>query len=87
LTAGEPLEIAVEMAGILERLDVRYVLGGSLASVTFGEPRATLDVDIAADLQGCDVPAFVTATEREYFVDRAWVEDESQSTPPAAPST
>lgn len=45
LSPADPVAIAVQVAGVLERLGVRYVLGGSLASAAFGEPRATLDVD------------------------------------------
>jgi hypothetical protein len=73
LNAADPVAVAVQMATILERLDVRYVLGGSLASVVFGEPRATLDVDLAADLDSRKVDAFVAAVGPEYFVDSAWV--------------
>lgn len=42
-----PLDVAFDVIEVLDRLDIGYVLGGSLASSTFGEPRATNDVDIA----------------------------------------
>ena len=35
---------------LLEDLQVDYAVGGSLASAHYGEPRATLDADIVADL-------------------------------------
>lgn len=73
MSAADPVAIAVQMAGILEQLAVRYVLGGSLASAAFGEPRATLDVDLAADLDEARVAEFVAAVEGDFFVDDAWV--------------
>lgn len=45
-----PLDVAFDVIEILDRFSVDYVLGGSLASSTFGEPRATNDVDIAVAL-------------------------------------
>jgi len=73
LSPADPVAIAVQVAGILERLGVRYVLGGSLASAAFGEPRATLDVDLAADLGVAQVGAFVDAVRHDFFVDAEWV--------------
>ena len=58
---ADPVAVAVQIASVLRALGVRHILGGSLASVAFGEPRATLDVDIAADLEPSHVDAFVAA--------------------------
>jgi hypothetical protein len=73
VTGSDPVEIAARLATVLEGLGVRYVLGGSLASTTFGEPRATLDVDIAADLRTEHVRPFVAALGRDFVIDEAWV--------------
>ena len=72
----DPIAVAVLVATVLERLGVRYVLGGSLASATFGEPRTTLDVDFAADLEPRHVDPFVAAMTEAFFVDREWVASE-----------
>lgn len=42
-----PLALVVEVAAILDALDIPYALGGSLASSLVGEPRATVDIDLA----------------------------------------
>lgn len=76
MTAADPVSIAIEMGAVFERLGVRYILGGSLASVAFGEPRATLDVDLAADLDATKVAAFLEAVRGEFFVDEQWVAQE-----------
>ena len=44
------LDLAVSMAQLLEQLGVRYVIGGSVASSLVGEPRSTVDIDIAVEL-------------------------------------
>lgn len=47
----EPLDVALLIADVFDRLGVRYSVGGSLASSFSGEPRATLDVDIVVELR------------------------------------
>jgi hypothetical protein len=64
MTKG-PLELVRQVAAILEALDIPYAVGGSMASSLIGEPRSTVDVDIAVRL---DREAAAT------FLDRATVE-------------
>lgn len=61
---------------MLEELDIRYILGGSLASVVHGEPRSTLDVDFAVDLDLAHVDAFLSAVKDDFhaFEDHARAE-------------
>jgi hypothetical protein len=47
----EPIEITLLVIAALERLGIRYLIGGSLASTIYGEPRATRDADILADVR------------------------------------
>lgn len=49
MTAG-PFALVRFMAAIFHELDVTYALGGSLASSIVGEPRSTVDVDMAVRL-------------------------------------
>jgi hypothetical protein len=67
----DPLAVALQFAGILERLGVRYVTAGSLASSLHGEPRSTNDIDFVADLRPRDLAPLV----RELGQDWAWSED------------
>jgi hypothetical protein len=46
MTPIDPLAIAAIVAGILEAVDLRYAIGGSVAASLMGEPRSTLDLDI-----------------------------------------
>jgi hypothetical protein len=40
----------------LERLNIRYFITGAVASIAYGEPRLTNDIDIVADLSERDIP-------------------------------
>jgi hypothetical protein len=75
---GDPLRIAAKLAAIFESMHVRYLLGGSLASSTFGEPRATMDIDMVVDLGPEQVAAFVAAVEGEFFTDPDWLLQETR---------
>jgi len=43
-------QAAADAAALFERLGVPYVLAGGVATIVYGEPRSTLDVDFAAHL-------------------------------------
>ena len=56
------------MGNTFDNLGIEWVLGGSLASSIAGEPRATMDIDMAVRMGRADVDAFVEAVQSEYFV-------------------
>ena len=55
---------------IFERLSIPYSVAGSVASSAHGVARATLDVDLVADLRAEHVDPLVAAISAEYYVDR-----------------
>lgn len=63
------LDIAVLVTGILERLGVRHMVAGSLASSLHGIPRATQDIDIVADLPEDRIEPLVDALADAFYVD------------------
>jgi len=71
----EPIEVTLAVTGVLEHLEVEYVVGGSLATSLHGIPRATLDVDIVADLRMAHLDPFVAALKASFFVDADMVRD------------
>ena len=71
----EAIGVTLRVTAILEKLDVPYLVGGSLASSLHGEPRATQDVDIVADLQLQHVEPFVAALREDFYVDEPAVRD------------
>jgi len=70
-----PLEQVVAVGAILDSLDIAWVLGGSLASSIVGEPRSTMDIDIAVRLPAERVVELVDAVRGEYYVDESMALD------------
>jgi len=66
--APDPVELALILGRIFERLGIRYCVGGSVASSVYGEVRTTLDVDLVAELRQQHVDALVTATKDEFHI-------------------
>jgi hypothetical protein len=53
----------------LERLQLPYMVTGSVATMVYGEPRLTMDVDLVVDLTSDGVLRFVGEfTESEFYV-------------------
>jgi len=63
-----PLDHLVAVGGVLDALGVPWVLGGSLASSLVGEPRATMDIDVAVVLDLGHIDELVAAVEADYYV-------------------
>lgn len=53
-----PGDLLRHTVGVLERLEIPYFITGSTASIAYGEPRFTNDLDIVIDLSMEKVPAF-----------------------------
>jgi len=65
-----PVDLALRIASLLDRLGIPYVLGGSLASSIIGEPRATADIDVAIRMELPDIDRLIDALGAEYYVSR-----------------
>jgi hypothetical protein len=63
------LEVALDVGRRLDALSVTWCVGGSVASSILGEPRATADVDLVADLRGRHVSALFAALVDTYYID------------------
>lgn len=66
--APDPVELALILARVFERLGVSYCIGGSVASSVYGEVRTTLDVDVVAALSERHVDALVAATRDDFYI-------------------
>jgi hypothetical protein len=67
MTKG-PLELVAQVAEMLDDLDIAYALGGSMASSLVGEPRSTVDVDIAIKLENEAGVALLERATTEFYV-------------------
>lgn len=60
----ELLELVVTT---FERLRVPYLVTGSMASMAYGEPRLTNDIDVVAELREAQIPGLLAAFPSEAF--------------------
>lgn len=60
-------ELLRYVAGVLENLGITYMIGGSQASVYYGELRFTQDIDLVTDLKPEHVPALVDRFPADEF--------------------
>ena len=59
------------LVAALEDVGVPYALGGSIASIAYGEPRATLDIDVIASLDADNLAPFCARfPPGDFYLDR-----------------
>jgi hypothetical protein len=73
MNGSDLLAALTPVLGVLARLGVRHFVGGSLASSAHGIARASLDVDVVAELEPLHVGRLVAALQDAYFVDETRV--------------
>jgi len=66
----EPFELLVIISDNFEKLKIPYFITGSIASMTYGEPRFTNDIDMVADIKDWDIPGLLHYfPEEDYYLD------------------
>lgn len=58
-----------QLLSVLDLLEIPFLIGGSVASGSYGLPRQTNDIDILADFRNADLTAFCEAMQREFYLD------------------
>lgn len=67
--SAEAIQVALRVADILEAAGIEYLVGGSIASSTMGEPRSTMDVDFVVRMGEADVAPLVAGLGDEFLAD------------------
>jgi energy-coupling factor transporter ATP-binding protein EcfA2 len=75
LMLTDPISLALDIAVIFNDLCIPYLVGGSVASSLMGEPRATEDVDIVADLTIDKLILLLQALQPRFYVSEDAVRD------------
>lgn len=52
-----------------EQLSIQYYIGGSVASSIYGMARATMDIDIVADIKAFHISKLKQLLEEKYYID------------------
>lgn len=75
MNAGNIFEALEAVVRAFDALGVRYQIGGSIASSAYGIARATLDVDLVADISENQIRPFIDLIRDGYYVDEDRVRD------------
>ena len=72
----EPIELLRRVATALEHLELRYAVTGSTATIFYGEPRFTADIDVVVELPPTAIPGLLHAFDGdEFYLDEDSVRD------------
>lgn len=64
-----------QLLAILDRLEIPFLVAGSVASGSYGLPRQTNDIDVVADFSRSDLAAFCELLEKDFYVNRQTVQE------------
>ncbi len=70
-----PSKPLVRLIEVLDRLEIGYQIGGSLASSAHGIPRTTLDVDLVVDLPPELIDDFASELKQDFYADAALIRE------------
>jgi hypothetical protein len=70
-----PADALARLLEILNRAEIQYSIGGSVASSTHGIPRTTMDVDLVAEIKPDQVDELVALLEVEFYADAAMIRE------------
>ena len=71
----EPLAVTLLVIEAFEKLNIPYLIGGSLAAALHGTARSTLDTDLVADLGPEQVNQLVEMLQQDFYVDHGMIFD------------
>ena len=77
---SEPIQVTLKVVTAFDRLEIPYLIGGSLASAVYGIVRATMDADLVADIKPEQVLSLVASLEDEFYIDAEMILDAIQHT-------
>jgi hypothetical protein len=75
VTPPDIIDVTLRVVKVFEKLGIAYHIGGSLASSAFGVARATLDVDIVANIRLEHTSGVTELLKEEFYVDDEMIND------------
>lgn len=60
---------------ILDKLSIPYYIGGSIASSIYGVPRATIDIDIVAEIHLNHISLLKKNLEKDYYINEDMIKE------------
>lgn len=65
----------LRLLSVLDRMEIGYLVGGSVASSVHGISRPTMDVDLVADLGPEQVDEFCAYLQSDFYADPAMIRE------------
>ena len=75
---NEPIEVTLKVTDVFEKLGIRYLIAGSLASTLYGMVRTTQDSDIVVEMSLEHLRTFVSALQDEFYIDEEMIVESIQ---------
>jgi hypothetical protein len=69
----EPIAVTMKVVDVLETLGIPYFIGGSMATAVHGVARATMDVDLVADLESRQIGPLIVSLGEDFFADEQMI--------------
>jgi len=63
-------DLLERLVAVLERLQIPYLITGSVAAMAYGEPRLTNNIDVVVDLDEAHVAPFAAQFPRDEYSER-----------------
>ena len=72
----ELFELLKKMIDVFEVLEISYLVTGSVASMAYGEPRLTNDIDIVAEIKPQQISAFIGSfPSNEFYISEDMIKE------------
>lgn len=75
---NEPIKVTIRITRVLEKLNIPYLIGGSLASTLYGMVRTTQASDIITEMRSEHLEPFVSAFQDEFYLDNEMIAEAIQ---------
>jgi hypothetical protein len=72
---SSPADALGKFLEVLDRMEIPYEVGGSVASSFHGVPRMTMDVDLVVDLKREQAEEFASLLDSEFYADAEMIHD------------
>ena len=72
---ASPADAVARVLEVLDRMEIPYLAGGSVASSVHGISRPTLDLDIVADLRSDQVDELAALLQPDFYADTAMIRE------------
>lgn len=75
IVIADPIELAKEVVKVLDRLEIVYAIGSSVASSLWGENRQTADLELIVDISLEQAEQLILEMETDFYISREAVRE------------